>query len=74
MTRISKQEKLDRGIGQFVDYDKQGRIPPSKFRFGNVRHKKLVKLSDGKTIICIAPGKNITKIKSKYEKHINSLR
>lgn len=74
--RITKEEKKERGIGAWVDIDRQVRIPANKLIRGNVTNKILVPLSDGKTIVCVNRKKEdrIHQIKNRYEKHIASLR
>lgn len=74
--RITKEEKKERGIGAWVDIDRQVSIPSNKLRMGSLKNKIPIQLSDHKTIIFLCNRKKdmANQIKAKWEKHINTLR
>ena len=51
----------------------QQKIPASKLKRGSLKGKVCIPLSDGKTWIFVKRGKNLKKIKEKYEQLIKMI-
>lgn len=74
-SRISKQEKIDRGMSATIDYARQGYIPPRLLRRGSLAGRIRIALNDpNHTEIYVRPGSNVRAIREKYLKHVNMFR
>lgn len=70
--RVSPR-KTEMGMGAQVDHYLQGHIPERVLKAGNISDRIPIKLSDGRTVVYMAKGKNKQQVQDFWEEVIHRI-